>query len=244
MAATGKPRVMTSVAVSVTALMWLGFALAPFADSTEQTNATGDTTSTTENTEPTNTTGVTTTATTADVSTTSTTAKRASATSTPPSTTTATGPVRLPVGDETTVVRVVDGDTVEVAGGERVRLIGIDTPEVYGGAECYGEQASAYTKQLLPAGTPVRLVYDVERLDRYGRTLAYVYRLADGEFINGSLVRNGYAQVATYPPNVTHVEEFLELQRQARQAGAGLWSACRAWRCSSRNSSTWVTLGG
>ncbi len=134
MAATRKPRLMTSVAVSVTALLWLGFALAPFADNTEQTNATGGTTSTTEKTEPTNATGGTTT-TTAEVPTTSTTAKRAAATSTPPPTTTA-GPVRLPFGEETTVVRVVDGDTIEVAGGERVRLIGIDTPEVYGGAEC------------------------------------------------------------------------------------------------------------
>jgi micrococcal nuclease len=226
MAATGKPRLMTSAAVSVTALLWLGFALAPFANNTEHTNATGGATPTTEKKEPMNATGGTTTAITADVSTTFTTAKRATPTPAPPPTATATGPVRLPVGEETTVVRVVDGDTIEVAGGERVRLIGIDTPEVYGGAECYGEQASAYTKQLLPAGTPVRLVHDVERLDRYGRTLAYVYRMVDGEFINASLVRNGYAQVATYPPNVAHVEEFLELQRQARQAGAGLWSAC------------------
>ena len=87
-------------------------------------------------------------------------------------------------------------------------------------------EASDHTAQLLAPATKIRLGYDVERRDRYGRTLAYVYRLADGLFVNAALVRDGYAQVATFPPNVTHSDEFVALQRQARGAGRGLWSAC------------------
>jgi micrococcal nuclease len=135
----------------------------------------------------------------------------------------------LPVGDDTTVERVTDGDTLVVAGGERVRLIGIDTPETRHpdrGVECFGREASAYTEQLLPAGEPVWLGYDVERRDRYGRTLAYLYRLRDGLHVNAALVADGYAQVATHPPNVAYTHELLELQRAARDAGRGLWSAC------------------
>lgn len=125
---------------------------------------------------------------------------------------------------------MVDGDTLVIAGGERVRLIGIDTPETKDPrkpVQCFGEEAAAFTAELLPASTPVRLVYDVERKDRYGRTLAYVYRLSDGFFVNAALVAEGYAQAYTYPPNVAHSEEFVELARQARDAGRGLWSACQ-----------------
>lgn len=135
----------------------------------------------------------------------------------------------LPAGDDAAVERVIDGDTVVVAGGERVRLIGIDTPETRHperGVECFGREASAHTERLLPTGEPVRLVYDVERRDRYGRTLAYVYRLRDGLHVNAALVADGYAQVATYPPNVAHAHELLELQRAARAQGRGQWSAC------------------
>ncbi|MDQ3573478.1 MAG: thermonuclease family protein [Actinomycetota bacterium] len=125
---------------------------------------------------------------------------------------------------------MTDGDTVVVDPGMRVRLIGVDTPESVDprrGVQCFGREAADYTAQLVRPGTPVRLVYDVERRDRYGRTLAYVYRLSDGLFVNAALLRDGYAQVATFPPNVAHVEEFGRLQRQARAAGQGLWSACR-----------------
>jgi micrococcal nuclease len=72
----------------------------------------------------------------------------------------------------------------------------------------------------------VRLVYDVERNDRYGRTLAYVYDSQDGAFVNAALVRDGYASAYTYPPNVAHADEFVALQRDARDAGRGLWGAC------------------
>ena len=138
------------------------------------------------------------------------------------------GPV-VPDGEGAAVEDVVDGDTIVVAGGTRVRLIGIDTPETKDPrkpVQCFGAEASAYTASLLPPGTPVRLVFDVERFDRFGRTLAYVYREADGLFVNVALVANGYAQVATFPPNVAHADELTVLARTAREEGRGLWSAC------------------
>jgi micrococcal nuclease len=131
-----------------------------------------------------------------------------------------------------TVARVVDGDTIRVRIGgheERVRLIGIDTPEsVKPGTpvQCYALAASARTKALLPAGTPVRLVRDVEERDRYGRLLAYVYRVRDGLFVNLSLVREGYAVALTIPPDVAHTAEFVAGAREAREKGRGLWSRC------------------
>lgn len=97
--------------------------------------------------------------------------------------TTAAGAPELPAGKDTTVSRVMDGDTIEVAGGVRVRMIGIDAPEISGGA-CFGTEAAAEARRLLPVAQRVRLVYDVERLDRYGRTLAYVYSLPEGRFVN------------------------------------------------------------
>lgn len=135
----------------------------------------------------------------------------------------------LPVGDDTTVESVVDGDTIVVAGGTRVRLIGVDTPETKDPrqpVQCFGREASAFTASLVAPGTAVRLVHDVERLDRYGRTLAYVYRLSDGLFVNAALVADGYALAATFPPNVAHTEELTALAREAREEGRGLWSAC------------------
>ena len=137
----------------------------------------------------------------------------------------------LPPGLDTTVERVVDGDTLVVAGGHRVRLIGVDTPETKDPrkpVQCFGREASAYVSSLLGGGAGVRLVGDVEPRDVYGRTLAYVYRLADGFFVNAALVREGYAQVLTIPPNVAHADEFVALARDARQSGRGLWSSCPA----------------
>jgi micrococcal nuclease len=135
----------------------------------------------------------------------------------------------VPAGDDVTVTRVVDGDTIVVAGRTRVRLIGIDTPETVDPrrpVQCFGREASDHMKSLLPTGAPVRLAYDADRFDRFGRTLAYVYRRRDGLFVNAALVGDGYAQVATFPPNVAHVDEFIALQRRARERGAGLWRAC------------------
>jgi micrococcal nuclease len=131
--------------------------------------------------------------------------------------------------DEGVVTRVVDGDTVEVEFDGRefdVRLIGIDTPEtVKPGApvECFGPEASAYTRDRLE-GRTVRLEFDVERLDPFDRTLAYVW--LGEELFNETLVREGYALVTTFPPNVRYVEHFRDAVRLARDQGLGLWSAC------------------
>lgn len=143
-------------------------------------------------------------------------------------------PTPVPGGDVARVVRITDGDTIRVnlAGATTtvaVRLIGVDTPEVHHPSkpvQCFGREAAAHMAELLPVGTQVRLVYDVERLDRYGRTLAYVYRLIDGLFVNLELARQGYARQATYPPNVAHVDEFAAAAAEARAADRGLWSAC------------------
>ncbi len=133
------------------------------------------------------------------------------------------------------VVRVVDGDTIRVRldGGaiERVRYIGIDTPEsVKPGTpvQCFAKRAGAENARLLSAGVGrVRLRFDVERRDRYGRLLAYVYRAGDGAFVNARLVRGGYARTLEIAPNTGQAGRLSSLQREARASGRGLWSACR-----------------
>jgi len=131
------------------------------------------------------------------------------------------------------MVRVVDGDTVivHVSGrDERIRLIGIDTPESVKPntpVQCFAIEASARTKALLPAGTVVRLERDAELRDRYKRLLAYVYRQPDGLFVNLVLAREGFALPYTFPPNVAHADDFVAAASEARQAHRGLWSRCR-----------------
>ena len=144
-----------------------------------------------------------------------------------------TGPVAqgLPDGVDVAVERIVDGDTIVVSGGIHVRLIGVDTPETVDPRRpvaCFGKEASGFISSLLPRGTAVRLVGDVEQEDRYGRVLAYVYRRDDGLFVNAELVRQGYANVLTVPPNLAHTDEFEAAARDARVASLGLWSACPA----------------
>jgi micrococcal nuclease len=130
------------------------------------------------------------------------------------------------------VERIVDGDTlVVVVDGveERVRLIGMNTPESVDQRRpvmCFGKEASAHLGELVPAGTPVRLERDVEARDRYERLLAYLYRASDGLFVNLAMVADGYAQQYTFPPNVAHTDDFGRAERDARSSGTGLWSAC------------------
>lgn len=122
------------------------------------------------------------------------------------------------------VQRVVDGDTVVLAGGERVRYIGVDTPELHHPrkpVEWYAREAKEFNRQLVQAKR-VRLELDVQKRDRYGRLLAYVY-LEDGTFVNAELLRQGYAQLLTIPPNVQHADLFVRMQKEAREAGRGLW---------------------
>jgi micrococcal nuclease len=127
------------------------------------------------------------------------------------------------------VVEVVDGDTIRVdLDGEvtPVRLIGIDTPEregPYTDEECYGARSSRFTAEML-GGRRVELEFDVDRTDRFDRTLAYVW--IEDELFNERIVREGYAVTATFPPNVRYVERLAAAQRLARSGSAGLWGAC------------------
>jgi micrococcal nuclease len=122
-------------------------------------------------------------------------------------------------------VRVVDGDTLELDGGERVRLIGVDTPETVDPrrpVQYFGKEASAFTRRLAQ-GKTVRLEFDQDTQDRYGRTLAYVY-LPDGAFLNAEIIRQGYGHAYTRFP-FRYQAEFLALEREAREQGRGLWAA-------------------
>lgn len=134
------------------------------------------------------------------------------------------------------VTQHTDGDTarfrLEGAAEEKVRFIGVDTPEVYGGAEPYGAEASAYTARAIPVGAVVYLETDAELRDKYGRLLAYVWlerpaSASDAEvrakMLNARLVLDGYAQIATYPPNVRYVDFFTRYQTEARDSDRGLW---------------------
>lgn len=127
------------------------------------------------------------------------------------------------------VKKIVDGDTFWIDDGSekgiKIRLTGIDAPESRNSFNkvvgYYGKESKIYLKKLLQ-GKRVRLEFDVDAVDRYGRTLAYVY-LADGTFVNADLVKNGYAYAMTVPPNVKYSDQFVQLQQQAREAGLGLW---------------------
>jgi micrococcal nuclease len=127
------------------------------------------------------------------------------------------------------VSRVIDGDTIEVrigGGSEDVRYIGIDTPEtVKPGTpvQCFGPQAHEFNQRLV-ANRTVRIVFDRERRDVYGRLLAYVW-LGD-RMVNAELARRGYARTLTIPPNVAHVGLFHRLASAAGRAGRGLWGVC------------------
>ncbi|MBN1135824.1 MAG: thermonuclease family protein [Anaerolineae bacterium] len=143
----------------------------------------------------------------------------------PPTVTPQPGPT--PHRTPARVVRVVDGDTIEVEidGREyRVRYIGVDAPETVKEntpVEWMGPEASAANKALV-YGKTVYLEKDVSETDRYGRLLRYLF-LADGTFVNGELVRQGYAQAITYPPDVKYQELLRALEREAQSAGRGLW---------------------
>ena len=126
------------------------------------------------------------------------------------------------------VIRVVDGDTIEIEGGQKVRYIGIDTPETVHPSkpvECFGQEASAKNKELVE-GKRVRLEKDISETDKYGRLLRYIW-LGD-IFVNDFLVRQGYATSSTYPPDVKYQDQFREAEREARENNRGLWNACQA----------------
>lgn len=143
---------------------------------------------------------------------------------------TATSPTALDAN--ATVVRIIDGDTIDVSVGkhrERVRLIGIDTPETKKPntpVQCFGPEATKFTSGLLPIGSRLHLERDVVARDDYGRLLAYIYLVSDGTFVNLRIIRQGYARPLTIPPNDAHTSEFVEAARVAQADNIGLWARC------------------
>ena len=123
-----------------------------------------------------------------------------------------------------TVVRVIDGDTVKLQTGDTLRYIGIDAPETKHPkkpVEAYGKEASAFNQKLV-SGQDIQVEFDVQQRDKYGRLLGYVF-LPDGTFVNAELVKQGYAKVVTYPPNVRYSNLFRKLQAEAVKHERGLW---------------------
>lgn len=151
-----------------------------------------------------------------------------------PTRTARTGLPVPPDAQEAMVVRLVDGDTVQLRGRgvgplpavpTRVRLLLIDTPEVHNEQECFGEQASDRAAQLLPDGSRVRVEADRDPQDRFGRALLHIWN-TDGVNVGEVLVREGFAEVLLVQPNKRYLGAFEQAEREARDAGRGLWSAC------------------
>lgn len=139
------------------------------------------------------------------------------------------------------VERVVDGDTLKLSNRDKVRLIGVDTPELHYSEkllrdskrsgkdvktiQAMGQKAADFTRDLC-AGKKIRMEFDVVKRDRYGRLLAYVY-LEDGTFVNAKIIEEGYGQVMTIPPNVKYADHFRSLEKQARDNKRGLWKTSK-----------------
>jgi micrococcal nuclease len=124
------------------------------------------------------------------------------------------------------VSKVIDGDTIQLASGETIRYIGIDTPETVKPntpVQCFGKEASAKNSELVE-GKYVRLDKDVSDKDRYGRLLRYVY--VEDIFVNDYLVREGFASAASFPPDIKFQDQFRSAEAEARQQLKGLWSSC------------------
>lgn len=125
------------------------------------------------------------------------------------------------------VTRVIDGDTIEIESGERLRYIGIDTPEKNDPrkpVQCFAEEASKRNMELVE-GKIIKFYKDVAERDKYGRLLGYVY-LEDGTFVNLELVKDGVAFSYPYPPDISKQDEFSQAEKEARESKVGLWSAC------------------
>lgn len=124
------------------------------------------------------------------------------------------------------VVRVIDGDTIELATGEKLRYIGVDTPETSDPRkplQCFAKEATEKNRELVE-GREVRLEKDISETDRYGRLLRYVY--VGDEMINQKLVKEGFAYSSSYPPDVKYQEKFRQAEKEAKNENRGLWGAC------------------
>jgi len=121
---------------------------------------------------------------------------------------------------------VHDGDTLFLDDGRKVRMLGIDTPEIGANLACYGPEATDILRQLLPEGTMVWVLSDVEPIDQYGRSLLFVYT-EDGTNVNFEMLERGAARVEMYEPNLLFESEIHAAEQAARDADLGLWSECR-----------------
>jgi micrococcal nuclease len=131
-----------------------------------------------------------------------------------------------PLATEATIEYVHDGDTLFLTDGRKVRLLGINTPEIGDNLECYGDEATALLRSLLPVGTHVWVNADIEPLDQYGRSLLFIYT-DDATNINLELLNQGAAEVEMYEPNLMLQQPVEAAERAARAAGVGLWGVCR-----------------
>lgn len=147
-------------------------------------------------------------------------------------------PAVAPVGDssetgagvppgvvDATVEYVHDGDTLFLSDGTKVRLLGIDTPEIGENRECYGDEATAELRRLLPEGTHVRALADVQPLDQYGRSLLFLYTDDDAQ-VNLQMIEAGFAEAVVLPPNVLLADELEAAEDRAQSAGLGIWGSC------------------
>ena len=144
--------------------------------------------------------------------------------STQPATNTSTATAATSTTETAVVTKVIDGDTIELDSGEKVRYVGMDTPEITKGKnECYGHEASAKNTELV-LGKTVTMKKDVSDRDRYGRLLRYIW--VGDTFVNAKMIQEGYAAILTIPPDVAQIAYFKQLQAEARTANVGLWSGC------------------
>lgn len=133
--------------------------------------------------------------------------------------------------EEVKVKNVIDGDTIELNTGQKVRYIGVDTPETVDPRRpvaCFGKEAGEENKKLVQ-GKTILLEKDISEVDKYGRLLRYVYlKLDDGStlFVNDHLVRQGFAQVSTHPPDVKFTKQLVSAEKEARESSRGLWQKC------------------
>ncbi len=136
------------------------------------------------------------------------------------------GPAIPPEATDATIEYVHDGDTLFLTDGRKVRLLGVDTPEIGDNAECYGDEATALLRSLLPEGTSVHVLADTQPLDQYDRSLLLLW-LDDATFVNLELIEQGAAEAVVLEPNLLYATEFEAAEDAAQASDLGLWGACR-----------------
>lgn len=147
--------------------------------------------------------------------------------------------IKTEYGKTIKVARVIDGDTIELINGERLRYIGIDTPEEFDPrkpVQCFAKEAADANKNLVE-GKSIIFYKDISDRDKYGRWLGFVY-LEDGTFVNLALVRQGFAFAYPYKPDISHADDFQKTETEAHKTKRGLWTACAVHRDSNNHEQT------